>query len=175
MQNLNMQNRIKRGKTFIFKWQTQNPQDMRWEKTKNPNFDPIRFRNQPPSHHLHEYPVVYLYSLCMRASVGGLLTWVGICARRRRSLLSRLSAREVAGKLSGPAHDIPLLQRKYSLRLYQVVKLVAFLPARALVSLLSLCGRRPSRRHFLFLFLVPSPPLSTPLHLSLSPPAHPKP
>ncbi len=111
----------------------------------------------------------------MRASVGGLLTWVGLCARTRRSLLSRLSAREVAGKLSGPAHDIPLLQRKYSLGLYHVVKLVAFLPARALVSLLSLCGRRPSRRYFLFLFLVPSPPLPTPLHLSLFPPAHPNP
>ncbi len=148
---------------------------MRWEKTKNPNFGPICFRDQPPSHHLHEYPVECLYSLCMRASVGGLLTWVGLCARRRRSLLSRLSAREVAGKLSGPAHDIPLLQRKYSLGLYHVVKLVAFLPARALVSFLSLCGRRPSRRHFLFLFLVSSPPLPTPLHLSLSPPAHPNP
>ncbi len=138
-------------------------------KNKNPNFDPSCFRDQPPSHHLHEYPVVCLYSLCMRASVGGLLTWVGLCARTRRSLLSRLSAREVAGKLSGPAHDIPLLQRKYSLGLYHVVKLVAFLPARALVSLLSLCGRRHSRRYFLFLFLVPSPPLPTPLHVSLSP------
>ncbi len=45
---------------------------------------------------------------------------------KKRHLLSRLSAREVAGKLSGPANDIPFLQQLDAV--LQLLKLFSHIP-----------------------------------------------
>ncbi len=96
---------------------------------------------------------------------------------KKRHLLSRLSAREVAGKLSGPANDIPFLQQLDAV--LQLLKLFSHIPTSRKTSTgASYTPRSPATRSLLcesfcfFSLLIPSPFSPFPLLRSPRPSDH---
>lgn len=67
-----------------------------------------------------------MHAWSMHGWEGAYMRWRTKEGKKKRHLLSRLSAREVAGKLSGPANDIPFLQQLDAV--LQLLKLFSHIP-----------------------------------------------
>jgi len=108
-----------------------------------------------------ESPFTLVYACVVYAWVGGCLH--GVANKRgekkRRHLLSRLSAREVAGKLSGPANDIPFLQQLDAV--LQLLKLFSHIPTSRKTSTGASYTPRSQPQDLFFTRVSPSSPSSS--------------
>lgn len=100
-----------------------------------------------------------MHAWSMHGWEGAYMGWRTKEGKKKRHLLSRLSAREVAGKLSGPANDIPFLQQLDAV--LQLLKLFSHIPTSRKTSTGASHTPRSQPQDLFFARVSPSSPSSS--------------